>query len=125
VRTYIFRIRYAKNYVEIYRALEAFMRNHVKLPYETAKSKEWIDAYKGNGAFYTLKNLIMFHNCSIVIGEAAGYTYKVSRQDAMKLLNDKLDEYKGEGWRMFALMKKVIEDNNFDFDARMEEIYDK
>lgn len=125
VRNYIFRIKYAKNYAEIYRALEAFMKNHVKLPYETAKSKEWIDAYKGEGAFYTLKNLVMFHNCDIVIGEDRGFTYKVSGFDAVHVLNSKLDEYKGEGWRMFALMKKVIADSNFDFDARMEEIYDK
>ena len=33
-----------------------------------------------------------------------------------------LDEYKGEGWRMFALMKKVIDDNNFDFNKRMAEL---
>jgi hypothetical protein len=32
------------------------------------------------------------------------------------------DEYKGDGWRMFALMKKVIEDNNFDFHKRMIEL---
>ena len=124
-RTYIFRIKYAKNYAEIYMALEGFMRNHVKLPYDTAKSKAWIDAYKGEGAFYTLKNLVMFHNCFIEIGEDFGYTYKVNGMGAMKVLNDKLDEYKGEGWRMFALMKKVIADNNFDFDAHMKEIYNK
>jgi hypothetical protein len=43
----------------------------------------------------------------------------------MNYLNGKLYEYKGEGWRMFALMKKVIKDNNFDFKKRMEEIYNK
>jgi hypothetical protein len=41
----------------------------------------------------------------------------------MNFLKSKLTEYQGEGWRMFALMKKVIEDNNFDFSARMEKIY--
>jgi hypothetical protein len=40
----------------------------------------------------------------------------------MQELARKLVEYHGEGWRMFALMKKVIEDNNFNFDARMEEL---
>ena len=42
---------------------------------------------------------------------------------AVSVLNKRLDEYKGEGWRMFALMKKVIADNNFDFKKRMSEIY--
>jgi hypothetical protein len=40
----------------------------------------------------------------------------------MQELKRKLNEYRGEGWRMFAFMKKVIEDNNFNFDRRMEEI---
>lgn len=112
-------IRYTNSYVMIYNYMKDFMRDMIKLPYDTPKSKVWIDAYKGEGAYYTLKNLIMFHDCGIenlygmpVLygGEAVGY------------LNRKLDEYRGEGWRMFALMKKVIEDNNFNFVERMEEL---
>lgn len=45
--------------------------------------------------------------------------------EAMRELNAKSKEYIGQGWRMFALMKKVIADNGFDFKARMEEIYNK
>jgi hypothetical protein len=45
--------------------------------------------------------------------------------DAVKHLNEKLVEYQGEGYRMFALMKKVIYDNGFNFDKRMKEIYNK
>ena len=91
----------------------------IKLPYETPKSKVWIDAYKGEGAYYTLKNLIMFHDCKIYENKMASMFVEGS----MCVLNDKLEEYKGEGWRMFALMKKVIEDNNFNFNDRMKEIY--
>ena len=116
----IFDIKYAKNYGEVYRILSDFMRNMIKLPYNTPKSKVWIDAYKGEGAYYTLKNLVMFHDCGIV-----GNTRYVSYgMEAMNVLNKKLDEYKGEGWRMFALMKKVIADNRFDFNKKMSEIYD-
>ena len=120
VRNYIFRIRYAKNYSEIYRELEAFMRNHIKLSYDTAKSKVWIDAYKGEGAFYTLKNLVMFHNCVIMNGykNCEVFTQVASMQE----LNRKLDEYKGEGWRMFALMKKVIADNGINTKTYISEI---
>jgi len=113
-------IKYARSYAEIYTRLKKFMNNMVKLPYNTVKSKAWIDAFKGEGAYYTLKNLIRFHGCFIddngneLTGPAANY-----------YLNLMLDEYKGEGWRMFALMKKVIKDNNFNFQKRMEEIYDK
>ena len=109
----------ANSYEEMRKALVKFKRQMVKLPYETEKSKAWFDAYKGEGAYYTLKNLIMYHDCYIVSNRAE----KLTGYNAVCFLNSKLDEYKGEGWRMFALMKKVIEDNKFDFNKRMAEIY--
>lgn len=120
VRAHIYSVKYAKNYAQIYNALEKFMRSYIKLPYDTPKSKVWIDTYKGAGAFYTLKNLVMFHNCGIEELYGCPMIYGIN---AVDYLNRKLDVYKGEGWRMFALMKKVITDNNFDFKTRMEEIY--
>ena len=114
------KIRDANNYATIYNHLRAFMNNVVKLPYHTPKSKAWVDAFKGEGAYYTLKNLIMFHNCGIETMQKGYFAYGI---DAMNCLYGKLDEYYGEGWRMFALMKKVISDNDFDFNKRMEEIY--
>ena len=114
------RLSYAKNYDDIYRIVKNFIGNMIHLPYKTSKSKAWIDAYKGEGAFYTLKNLVMFHGCGIKIDD-----HMVYGAAAVSILNKKLNEYQGEGWRMFALMKKVIADNNFDFQARMAEIYNK
>lgn len=115
------KIKYASNYKEIYIIVKSFVDEMIALPYNTPKSKAWIDAYKGEGAFYTLKNLVMFHGCGIKVDK---YDVKFG-SSAVMFLADKLDEYKGEGWRMFALMKKVIADNNFDFKARMAEIYNK
>ena len=112
------RLKYASNYNEMYRIVRSFMSDMIHLPYDTPKSKAWIDAYKGEGAFYTLKNLVMFHGCGIKVDNRVLYG-----PTAMRELNNRLNEYKGEGWRMFALMNKVIADNNFDFYARMNEIY--
>ena len=109
----------ANSYEEMRKILVKFKRQMIKLPYETEKSKAWFDAYKGEGAFYTLKNLIMYHDCYIISDRAE----KLTGYKAVCFLNSKLDEYQGEGWRMFALMKKVIEDNKFDFNKRMKEIY--
>ena len=109
----------ANNYTAIHRALQNFMRDMIKLPYNTPKSKVWIDAFKGEGAYYTLKNLVMFHHC-YVEDENRNKFYD---SHAVRCIKNKLDEYQGEGWRMFALMKKVIEDNDFDFNDRMREIY--
>lgn len=124
VRAHIFSIMYAKNYAQIYDILEKFARSYIRLPYGTPKSKVWIDTYKGAGAYYTMKNLVMFHNCTIYTGPRDKITYRrFDGAEAVRYLNSKLDEYKGEGWRMFAMMKKLIADNDFDFKARMEEIY--
>ena len=109
------RIKWADNYTDMYRELQRFMRDMVKLPWDTKKSADWIDAYKGNGAYYTCKNLIMFHDCKL------NGTYP--RDFSMDILKSKLDDYQGEGWRIFAFMKKLIADNNFSFDKAMKEQY--
>ena len=113
-------IRNAKNYNEIYKIMDRFMKNRIRLRWDVSKSKAWIDAYKGEGAYYTLKNLVMFHDCAIYEPNS-----RSTGAYAMEILHKRLDEYQGEGWRMFALMKKVISDNCFDFDKRMKEIYNK
>ena len=120
LRNDIYRIKYASSYNELYRIVKSFIYKMISIPYRTPKSKAWVDAYKGEGAFYTLKNLVMFHGCGIEVNGRMVYGAAAS-----SILNKRLNEYKGEGWRMFALMKKVIEDNNFDFNKRMTEIYNK
>lgn len=120
MRNDVFKVRAARNYNDIYKAMKHFQENMINLPWETPQSKAWMDAYKGEGAFYTLKNLVMFHNCGIEVNG-----HMVYGAAAVSVLNKRLDEYQGEGWRMFALMKKVIADNNFDFEARMKEVYGK
>ena len=121
MRVDIRKVHTARNYNEIHKALKTFMSKIIAIPYITTKCKEWVDAYKGEGAFYTLKNLVMFHNCGIMESDGT----MIYGLNAVNYLNERLYEYKGEGWRMFALMKKVIADNNFDFKKRMNEIYGK
>lgn len=128
IRSYIGALKYARNYTEVYRVLAQFMnkRTFIKLPWDTAKSKDWLDAYKGEGAYYTCKNLIMYHGCKIynayghpMYGEGSlsvGY---------MEVLNSKLFEYQGEGYRMFAFMKKLIADNGINTKTYIAEICNK
>lgn len=110
----------ALTYNEIYRSLKKFMRNMIQLPADTPKSKLWIDAYKGEGSFYTLKNLCMFHDCFVEDAQTGEIYFGVN---AINYLEYVLGVYHGEGWRMFALLKHTIEVNKFDFQARMQEIY--
>lgn len=113
-------LKYATSYASLYRYLRDFMKGMIKLPYHTPKSQIWIDAFKGEGAFYTLKNLVMYHNCYIDDKGA-----KLTGLAAMHYLNQMLDLYMREGWRMFALMKKVIKDNNINTKTYIGEICDK
>lgn len=118
------RIKCAKNYGEIYRELQNFMRSMIKLPWETPMSKDWIDAYKGEGAYYTCKNLIMYHNCCVKVDSMVKpFITSYTRDESIEVLNMRLDEYQGEGWRMFAFMKKLIADNNFSFENAMKKQY--
>lgn len=114
-------LRYATSYTSLYRYLNDFMKDMIKLPSDTPKSKAWIDAFKGEGAYYTLKNLVMFHNCKIFEDGMAS----VFKESSMRILSDKLYEYQGEGWRMFALMKKVISDNNINTKTYIADICEK
>lgn len=118
LRTRIIRMELS-DYSHMYITLQNFMHEMIKLPADTPKSKAWIDAYKGEGAYYTMKNLLMFHNCFV---EVENTGLKLYGTKAVSYINSKLDEYKGEGWKMFALMKKVITINNFDYGARMHEL---
>ena len=119
----ICRMKSSKNYKTMHSVLSVFMSKMVKLPYDTPKSKVWFDAYKGEGAYYTIKNLVLFNGCNffdnngnIVYADSIGKTH---------YLNKKLNEYKGEGWRMFAFMKKVISDNSINTKTYIAEVCNK
>ena len=71
----------------------------------------WQDAYKGSGAYFTLRNLFMFHGCV--------WRGCVGQEDSLR----KLDEYAAscEGYEMFGALKVVIRENNIDIKAKMAE----
>lgn len=116
-------IKRAKNYKELYKALKVFTHDMIKLPWNTKKCPVWVDAFKGSGSFYTLKNLCMYHNCNIYdVQKREAHRYNAGTE-AVAFIQSKLDEYKGEGWRYMAMLKKCIADNNFSFEQRMKEIY--
>ena len=86
--------------------LKMFIKHMIQLPDNTPKCKQWKDAFKGIGAYETLKNLILFHD--VVLRDCTG------KADSMTKLTNRLYEYKGEGWRMHAMLKDTINLNNFD-----------
>ena len=75
------------------------------------KSQAWLDAYKGAGAYFTMKNLILFHNCMVhldngqVLDRDASFSY-IQQLNANPAVG---------GQQMFAVMLRLIADNNFDW----------
>ncbi len=84
--------------------------------YDTPMSQVFKDAYKGAGAYFTMKNLLLFHGATFKNG-----CVKLSQTKSLRLLEDKAAEYSDEGWRLFGLMKKLISDSNIDIEAKMAE----
>jgi hypothetical protein len=109
------------SYKDLYKALRKFCANMYRLPNETPKCKEWKDAFKGEGSYYTLMNLIKFHGCRVpgVKGNM------LSMKDSLADVENAVDQYRGLYYKLFAYMKYVIKANDFDFNKRMKELYPK
>lgn len=109
------------SYKDLYRVLRKFCANMYRLPTETPKCKEWKDAFKGEGSYYTLMNLIKFHGCRVPDVEGK----MMSMRDSLIDVENAVDRYRGVYYRLFAYMKRIIEVNDFDFNKRMKELYPK
>lgn len=109
-------INEANNTAELYLAVKGFYKA-VKNCYVKSSMRQagiFKGAYKGAGAFFTLKNLILFHGCRMYVEGRA-----LSQIGSIKKLHDKAAEYQTDGWKLFGLMKKFIEDNDIDIKAKM------
>lgn len=106
-----------------YYGLEKAMREFVKvapvLPYYTPKCSVWKDAFKANGAFKTLNNIIKHHGCVVECYETGEI---LDRDEALKYVYDLIHTYKAdEYWKYHELLKRTITINNFDlFDSIKE-----
>lgn len=72
--------------------------------------------YKGAGAFFTMQNLIRFHGCTAVNDRGR----RLDKYQSLAFLSAKAEEYKnGEGWRLLAVLKKMLADNNINIKKKM------
>lgn len=93
-----------------------FNDKRFKMKHATPQSKAWIDAYKGAGAFYTMQNLIRFHNCTAIDDRGR----RLDKYQSLAFLSAKAEEYKnGNGWRLLAALKKMLDDNGIDIKKKM------
>lgn len=111
-------IKKAKNTTALYNGMVAFYREMQRCwcEYSITISPAFKDAYKGAGAYFTMKNLILFHKASFKNG-----CIKLGQKKSMAMLENKANEYQNEGWRLFGVMKQLIEDNNINIVKKMRE----
>ena len=113
------------SYSKLYVKLKVCIDKMFVLPDHTPKCKEWKDAFKGAGSYYTLMNMVKFHGCYVYNFHGTDY-HKYDLMfgtEACYYLKKCLEKYKGNYYRMFALLKEVIKYNKFDFRYRMSQIY--
>lgn len=109
-------IRQAKNATQLYNAAQKFNNMRIRMAPNTSHCKEWVDAYKGSGAFFTMQNLIRFHNCFIIDDTGK----RLDKYQSLAFISAKAEMYKnGEGWRLLAVLKKMLKDNNIDIKKEM------
>ncbi len=110
----------AKTPQKLYEAVKAFNKARVwgcnSGNYK--QTAEWKDAYKGMGAYATMQNLLRFHGCTF----PKDNDFYERRLSGLKMLENAAKTYAdGEGWRLFGLMKQMIEANGIDIKAKMKE----
>lgn len=118
LNTAIARIRKAKNAAQLFDAAKKFSDMRIRMPHNTPQSKAWMDAFKGAGAFFTMQNLIRFHGCVAYDDRKK----RLNKYQSLAFILAKAEEYKdGEGWRLLAVLKKMLKDNNIDIKKKMAE----
>lgn len=118
LNTAIARIRKAKNTAQLFDAAKKFSDMRIRMPHNTPQSKAWMDAFKGAGAFFTMQNLIRFHGCVAYDDRKK----RLNKYQSLAFILAKAEEYKdGEGWRLLAVLKKMLKDNNIDIKKKMAE----
>ena len=107
------KIKYAGDARELYEAVVKFNSLRKKMKSETKMSQRFIDAYKGSGAYFTCKNLIMFHG--------ARFTSFPTESSSLSCIEHKAISYEREGWRMMGVLKQLIAESNISVGGKIEE----
>lgn len=111
-------IEMAKNTTQLYNAARKFNNLRIKMKHDTPQSKAWVDAYKGAGAFFTMQNLIRFHGCTLIDDNGR----RLDKYRSLVFLSLKAESYKdGNGWRLLAMLKKMLDYNGIDIKKKMTE----
>lgn len=79
----------------------------------------FINAFKGNGAYFTLRNMVMFHGCFLSTRGKAPVETQLAELDRLA------EQYKNEGWQLLGLVKDTLKANHMNVDKKIAEWRDK
>lgn len=83
---------------------------------DSEQADAFINAYKGSGSYYTMRNLIMFHGARFLKNGR-----KMSETNSLKELESKAKLYDEEGWRMLGVLKQLIKESDIDIQGKILE----
>ena len=90
IRRYAVKFNYEQSPRKLYELVCDFNKHRKRLVRSTNISGSFINAYKGSGAYFTMRNLIMFHG--------ARFT-GLNEKKSLDFVESKASEYVAEGWR--------------------------
>lgn len=109
------KIRSAATPSALAQAVVSFDRKRKHLVYGTPVGNAFMQAYKGAGAYFTCKNLILFHD--------ARFSGMSSCEASLAHLTSQNEVYSHNdaGWRLIGLMKKLISDSGISVEGKIRE----
>lgn len=130
----------------VYRAFIEFRKNMPEIYFEEKTGwlkppvkpcDVWVAAFQGAGAYYTMMNLIKSHGLRVYTHASCyGKGERLDLIESVNAVHDKVKEivrnsrynYRTcvrtlDWYKLTGMLKELIEDNNFNFAARMAEIY--
>lgn len=107
-------IRNTRQPAALYRATVNFYKavKETCLFFDMEQSRAFKDAYKGAGAFFTLKNLILFHDCGFP---------KMSQKMSREYLYELASQKDLEGYKLFGILKDFLVVNGINIEAMRAE----
>ena len=113
----------AKTPVELLKACEAFFRKTKVFSNWSAKqAPAFTNAYKAAGAYYTMKDLILFENCRMITNDSP-IKFCPDSETSLEEMERHFDDIVKNhtviecGYRMLGLLKAFLDANKFDFKA--------
>ena len=103
-------------YKQLYAVVRKFNKNRKHLEWNTKQADAFINAYKGSGSYYTMRNLIMFHGARFRKNGR-----KMSEANSLKEIESKAKLYDEQGWRMLGVLKQLIIENDIDIQGKINE----